>query len=66
MLWIWQSSPLVIKGEVEQFEWRPNAEIHIDENGDVQELGRNAQWVIAAENNIDKLEMRMEQYAGTP
>ncbi len=58
--------PLVIKGEVEQFEWRPNAEIHIDENGDVQELGRNAQWVIAAENNIDKLEMRMEQYAGAP
>ena len=58
--------PLVIKGEVEQFEWRPNAEIHIDENGSVEELGKNAQWVIAAENNIDKLEMRMEQYAGAP
>lgn len=58
--------PLVIKGEVEQFRYGPNEEIHIDENGDVQELGRNAQWVITAENNIDKLEMRMEQYAGAP
>lgn len=58
--------PLVIKGEVEQFDWRPNAEIHIDENGSVEELGKNVQWVIATENNIDKLEMRMEQYAGAP
>ena len=58
--------PLVIKGEVEQFRWEPNAEIHIDENGSVDELGKGVQWVITAENNIDKLEMRMEQYAGAP
>lgn len=58
--------PLLIKGEVEQFQWGPNAEIHIDENGSVEELGRNSQWVIAADNNIDRLEMRMEQYAGAP
>jgi len=58
--------PLVIKGDVEEFEYAPNAEIHIDENGDVTELARGAQWVITAENNIDKLEMRMEQYAGAP
>jgi len=58
--------PLVIKGEVEEFEYKPNAEIHIDENGEVTELAKNAQWVIVAENNIDKLEMRMEQYAGAP
>lgn len=58
--------PLVIKGEVEEFVYGPNAEIHIDENGDVQELGRNAQWVIQADNAIDRLEMRMEQYAGAP
>jgi hypothetical protein len=58
--------PLVIKGEVESFRYGPAEEIHIDENGDVTELARNVQWVITAENNIDKLEMRMEQYAGAP
>lgn len=58
--------PLVIKGDVEEFQYRPGVEIHIDENGGVEELARNAQWVITAENNIDKIEMRMEQYAGAP
>lgn len=58
--------PLVIKGEVESFEWKPNAEIHIDENGEVTELAKGTQWVITADNNIDRLEMRMEQYAGAP
>lgn len=58
--------PLVIKGEVEQFTYGPNAEIHIDENGEVTELARNVQWVITADNAIDKIEMRMEQYAGAP
>ncbi len=58
--------PLVIKGEVEEFVYRPGAEIHIDENGDVRELGHNAQWVIAADNAIERLEQRMEMYAGAP
>lgn len=58
--------PLVITGEVEAFEYKPGAEIHVDENGGVTELARNVQWVITAENNIDKIEMRMEQYAGAP
>lgn len=58
--------PLVIAGEVESFEYKPGAEIHIDENGSVTELARNVQWVITAENNIDKIEARMEQYAGAP
>ena len=58
--------PLVIKGDVEEFVWGPNAEIHIDEGGDVTELAKGTQWVITAENGIDKLEMRMEQYAGAP
>lgn len=58
--------PLVIKGEVETFEYAPNAEIHVDENGDVTELARNVQWVIQADNAIAMLEQRMEQYAGAP
>lgn len=58
--------PLVIKGEVEQFTYRPGGEIHIDEAGDVTELGHNVQWVIQADNAIDRLEQRMEMYAGAP
>jgi Bacteriophage head to tail connecting protein len=58
--------PLVIKGEVEEFKYGPGEEIHIDENGDVTELARNAQWVLQADNAIDRLEMRMEQFAGAP
>lgn len=58
--------PLMIKGEVEEFVYRPGVEIHIDENGDVQELARNVQWVIQADNAIQLLEQRMEMYAGAP
>lgn len=58
--------PLVIAGEVEQFDYMPGAEIHIDEGGTVTELARNAQWVIQADNAISLLEQRMEMYAGAP
>lgn len=58
--------PLKIKGEVEEFVYGPGAEIHIDEAGDVEELARNAQWVIQADNAIQLLEQRMEMYAGAP
>lgn len=58
--------PLVIAGEVEQFDYAPGAEIHVDENGTVTELGKNAQWVIQADNAISILEQRMEMYAGAP
>lgn len=58
--------PLKIIGEVEEFVYRPGEEIHIDADGDVQELGRNAQWVIQSENQIQMLEQRMEMYAGAP
>ena len=58
--------PLKIIGEVEQFRYGPGVNIHIDEGGDVQELGKNAQWVITASNEIGQLESRMEQYAGAP
>tara|TARA_R110000772_G_scaffold144025_2_gene253593 strand:- start:5152 stop:6912 length:1761 start_codon:yes stop_codon:yes gene_type:complete len=58
--------PLKIIGEVEEFVYGPSAEIHIDENGDVQELGKNLSGVIAANNDIEATEMRMEMYAGAP
>jgi hypothetical protein len=58
--------PLKIKGEVEEFRYGPGVEIHIDENGDVEELGHNVQWVIQSDNAITLLEQRMEMYAGAP
>lgn len=58
--------PLLIKGEVEEFTYGPGVEIHVDENGDVQELAKNVQWVIQADNEIAQLEQRMEMYAGAP
>jgi hypothetical protein len=58
--------PLVIKGEVEEFQYRPGEEIHIDENGAIEELAKNVQWVIQADNAIQALEQRMEMYAGAP
>lgn len=58
--------PLKIVGEVEEFEYAPGSEIHIDENGDVVELGKNAGNVVLAENAIQILESKMEQYAGAP
>lgn len=58
--------PLVISGEVEQFEYKPGAEIHMDENGSITELAKNVQWVIQADNAIQLLEQRMEMYAGAP
>lgn len=58
--------PLKIIGEVEEFEYGPGVAINIDEGGDVQELGKNAQWVIQANNEILFLTQLMEQYAGAP
>jgi len=59
--------PLKIIGEVEEFEWGPNAHILIDEGGsDVQELGQNLNGIITANNEIQLLEDRMEAYAGAP
>lgn len=58
--------PLKIRGEVEEFVYRPGVEIHMDENGDVEELAHNVQWVIQSDNAIQQLEQRMEMYAGAP
>jgi len=58
--------PLVIKGDVEEFVWAPGAEINVMGDGDVQELGKNAQWVVQAQSEIQVLESKMELYAGAP
>lgn len=63
-LTIWP--PLKIKGEVEQFVWGPGVEIHTDENGDVEEVSKNLNNILAADNQIQLLEDKMELYCGAP
>lgn len=58
--------PLKIIGEVEEFEWGPGAEVHIDENGDVSEISKSLQGVVAASQDIQILENKMEVMAGAP
>lgn len=58
--------PLKVIGEVEEFVWGPNVQIQIDEQGDVIELGKNLQPLLAVENEIMQLEDQMELFAGAP
>ena len=58
--------PIVIAGEVEEFNYGPNSEIHLDEGGGVTELGKNLAAVVTADNDIIGLERRMENFAGAP
>lgn len=58
--------PLVIYGDVEEFEWGPGVEIHIDDAGKIEELGKNLNGIASANNEIAMLEQRMEMYAGAP
>lgn len=57
--------PLKIIGEVEQFDWAPGAEIHIDEQGDVQMMAPDTQ-ALNADTQIAILERKMEEFAGAP
>lgn len=58
--------PKKIIGDVEAFNWSPNEEIHIDENGDVVEMAQQFGDIITAQQFIQQLEDRMELYAGAP
>jgi len=57
--------PLKIKGEVEEFDWAPGAEIHMDTEGDVEMLVPDTSAMLA-DTQIALLEQRMEDYAGAP
>jgi len=58
--------PLVIAGNVEEFEYAPGAEIELQEGGTITELGKNLNGVISAENQIAMYELKMEEMAGAP
>ena len=57
--------PLKIIGDVDEFDWAPGEEIHIDESGDVQMLVPDT-TALNADLQIQLLEDRMEMYAGAP
>jgi hypothetical protein len=58
--------PLKIIGEVEEFDWQPGEEIHIDSDGsDVQMLAVDT-TALNADTQIELLERRMEEFAGAP
>lgn len=58
--------PLAIIGNVEEFEWGPGVEIHIDEGGSIQPLSRDLSALIQTNNEIAMLESKMELYCGAP
>lgn len=58
--------PLKIVGSVEEFDWGPGETIHIDEGGDVLEVSKSFNGIIAAQNDIADYENKMEMYAGAP
>jgi len=57
--------PLKIYGEVEDFDWGPGCEIHLDEDADVQMLVPDT-TALNADTQIAILEQKMEEYAGAP
>lgn len=57
--------PLVIKGEVDRFEWGPGAQIHIDGDGSVESLAPPSN-ALQADMQIQILEAKMEEFAGAP
>ena len=58
--------PLKIYGEVEEFNWGPGEEIHLDSEGsDVQMLVPET-TILSVDQQIDILERRMEEAAGAP
>ena len=57
--------PKVIKGDVEPFEWGPNVNIHVPEDGDVTLLAPNPA-AFQVNNEIATLLALMEEMAGAP
>jgi hypothetical protein len=54
-----------IKGECEHFDYRPGEKIYVGDGGDVDFLHPDVA-ALSADNQIDRLEMKMEQMAGAP
>ncbi len=58
--------PLAVHNIDEDFEWGPGSVIYVGDEGNITELGKSLQGVIAANNEIQSLEYKMEEMAGAP
>lgn len=58
--------PLKVIGDVNKIEWKAGGIIHIDGEGDVQEMGKNLNGALMANQDIQMLQMEMERMAGAP
>lgn len=57
--------PLMVKGLVEDFDWAPFSRIYVGDDGDVKPLAPDGN-VLSANLEIQNLEQKMEEYAGSP
>jgi len=57
--------PLKIRGQVEEFDWAPFAEVFVGDDGDIEPLRVDA-TALQADTQIALLEQRMEEFAGAP
>ena len=58
--------PLVVQGGVEEFQWGPGEEIHVDEGGSITEVTKGLNGVLAADSQIQSIKDEMELMAGAP
>ena len=57
--------PLIIRGDVEPFEWAPGSEIQVDEDSNVEMLRPDA-TALNADMQISMLQQQMEEMSGAP
>lgn len=58
--------PMKIKGNVEQFEWKPGGRIYIGEDGDFAPAQTDMNAIIASASQAAAIENKMEEMAGAP
>lgn len=59
--------PIAVYGDVEPFTWQPNEVISIpNADGKVETLSGSLNGVLVANNEIERLEAKMEEFAGAP
>ena len=58
--------PIAVQGNVEEFSWGPGEVIDMGDDGNIVELGKNLNAVLAAQNDIAQMEFKMEELAGAP
>lgn len=58
--------PKIIKGDVDEFTWGPDEEIHVDADGAVELLRPDLSAIINVQQEIQIMMNMMEEFAGAP